>query len=290
MDAVLLVDKPPGVTSHDVVASVRREQGGRQAGKVGHAGTLDPFATGLLLVLLGRATRAQRFLMALPKTYAAVARFGAVSTTGDPEGEVTVLDDAPALPDALPSGALVQTPPAYSAVKVGGRRAYALARRGEAVDIPQRTVTVHAAREVWRDPPRLALELTCSAGTYVRSYVADLGDAYCEQLRRTRIGPFAVERAGTAVPLGDALRAVLPVLEVDADTGRRLSHGQLVDCVDNEGSDPLLQERRPGCTSNEGSDPLLPAQPVVVFDPAGLVAIAEPHGALLKATVGFRGA
>jgi tRNA pseudouridine55 synthase len=268
VDAVLLVDKPPGRSSHDIVADVRRGRGGRRAGKVGHAGTLDPFATGLLLVLLGRATRAQRFLMALPKTYEAVARFGAVSTTGDPEGEIVATGDARLPPPGapLPAGELVQRPPAYSAVKVGGRRAYALARRGEAVEVPERTVTVHEATELWRDPPRLAVRLTCSAGTYVRSYVADLGDAYCEALRRTRIGPFAVEDAGREVPLADALAGVLPVVRVEAGEGRRLAQGQAVEMA----------------TGAEG--------PVVVLDPAGLVCVAEPRGAALRATVGFRGA
>jgi len=124
---VLLCDKPAGVTSHDVVAGVRRRLEGRA--KVGHAGTLDPFATGLLLVLVGRATRVQRFLMALPKRYEVVAQFGAVSSTGDPEGAVEVTGRVPCGDLALPVGRLWQRPPAYSAVKVGGRRAYALARR-----------------------------------------------------------------------------------------------------------------------------------------------------------------
>ncbi len=269
MDAVLLVDKPAGRTSHDVVAAVRRERGGRRAVKVGHAGTLDPFATGLLLVLLGRATRAQRFLMALPKTYEAVARFGAVSTTGDPEGVVTETGAAVPEPLVLPTGALVQRPPAFSAIKVGGRRAYALARAGEAVEVPERTVTVHEAVELRRDPPRVALRLRCSAGTYVRSYVADLGDAFCEELRRTAIGPFAVADAGREVPLADALAQVLPVVELGEQDGRRLAQGQRV----------------PAPTA-----PPPPAGPVVVRDRHGLVAVAEAQDAALKATVGFRGA
>src|SRR3954465_11094424 len=115
MDGVILADKPAGVTSHDVVASVRRALGNR---RVGHAGTLDPFATGLLLVLVGRATRVQRFLMALPKSYVAVARFGAVSTTGDPEGEITETGVVPSERLALPTGRVRQRPPAFSAVKV----------------------------------------------------------------------------------------------------------------------------------------------------------------------------
>src|SRR4051795_3544557 len=111
MDGVILADKPAGVTSHDVVASVRRSLGKR---RVGHAGTLDPSATGLLLVLVGRATRVQRFLMALPKSYEAVARFGAVSTTGDPEGEITVTGTMPPDPLVLPTGVVRQRPPIYS--------------------------------------------------------------------------------------------------------------------------------------------------------------------------------
>ena len=128
-DGVILVDKPAGVTSHDVVASQRR----RLSSKVGHAGTLDPFATGLLLVLVGRATRVQRFLMALDKRYETVARLGYVSTTGDVEGEIAP-GRMPSL-ESLPTGTIRQRPPAYSAVKVGGERAYALARRGEAVEL-----------------------------------------------------------------------------------------------------------------------------------------------------------
>ena len=142
-DGVLLVDKPAGVTSHDVVAAERRRLA--RGAKVGHAGTLDPFATGLLLVLIGRATRAQRFLMALPKRYETVARLGCTSTTGDPEGEIAP-GRMPPEPLALPTGRIRQRPPAYSAVRVGGKRAYALARAGEAVELPEREVEVHALR------------------------------------------------------------------------------------------------------------------------------------------------
>ncbi|HEV2061678.1 MAG TPA: tRNA pseudouridine(55) synthase TruB, partial [Solirubrobacteraceae bacterium] len=202
MDGVLLVDKPAGKTSHDVVAGVRREHGGRRGPRVGHAGTLDPFATGLLLVLVGRATRVQRFLMALPKTYEAVARFGAVSTTGDRDGEITETGAPVPEPLVLPTGVLRQRPPAYSALKVQGERAYALARRGEDVELAEREVTVYEAEELWRDRPRVAIRLRCSAGTYVRSYVAALGDAYCEELRRTAIGPFRVADAGARIALG----------------------------------------------------------------------------------------
>ena len=208
MDGVLLVDKPPGKTSHDVVAAVRRELGGKRGPRVGHAGTLDPFATGLLIVLVGRATRAQRHFMALPKTYRAVARLGATSTTGDPEGEIEVTGAVPSDPLALPTGRIRQRPPAHSAVKVGGERAYRRARRGEAVELPEREVTVYRFEQVGpRRRDRVELEIECSAGTYVRSLVADLGDAYCEALRRTAIGPFSLEAADgrTLIPLDEAL-------------------------------------------------------------------------------------
>ena len=199
---VLLVDKPAGITSHDVVARVRRERGQ----KTGHGGTLDPFATGLLLLLLGRgATRCQSRFMELPKTYRTTARFGAVSVTGDPEGELTETGVLPPDPLDLPTGEIRQRPPAYSAVKVRGLRAYRRARRGEEVELPERLVTVYRFEQLWRRGDRAEFEIECSSGTYVRSLIADLGDAYCESLRRTAIGPFRVEEAGTWLPLADAL-------------------------------------------------------------------------------------
>jgi tRNA pseudouridine55 synthase len=199
---VLLVDKPAGITSHDAVARVRREHGQR----TGHAGTLDPFATGLLLILLGRpATRCQARFMAQPKVYRAVARFGAVSTTGDPEGEISETGVMPPARLELPTGEIRQRPPAYSAVKIGGVRAYRRVRRGEEVEVPERQVTVHRFEQIWRRGDRAEFEIECSSGTYVRSLIADLGDAYCEALRRTAIGPFAVEQAGTLLSLPEAL-------------------------------------------------------------------------------------
>jgi tRNA pseudouridine55 synthase len=194
MDGVLLIDKPAGITSHDVVAAVRRSLGGA---KTGHAGTLDPFATGLLLVLVGRATKAQPALMALPKRYAVVAALGASSSTGDPEGEITETGRVPPDPPELPVGELRQRPPRHSAVKVEGRRAYARARRGEEFELPERTVRVYRFEQIWRESERAGFEIDCGSGTYVRSLIADLGDAYCLELRRTAIGPFEV---GDAVP------------------------------------------------------------------------------------------
>jgi tRNA pseudouridine55 synthase len=196
MDGVLLIDKPAGITSHDVVAAVRRALGGV---KTGHAGTLDPFATGLLLVLLGRATRIQQRLMGLPKSYETVACLGATSSTGDPEGEIAVTGRLPGDPPPLPTGEIRQRPPIYSAVRIGGERAYRRARRGEHFELPERVVTVHRFEQLWRDEdpghPRAAFAIECSSGTYVRSLIADLHDAYCEQLRRTAIGPFSVRDA-----------------------------------------------------------------------------------------------
>jgi len=269
-DGVVLYDKPAGVTSHDVVARMRRALGGRTRGRgrlrVGHAGTLDPFATGLLLVLVGRATRVQRFLMALPKSYEVTARFGAISTTGDPEGEITVTGAVPEGELHLPTGAVRQRPPAFSAVKVGGRRAYALARAGETVELDEREVTVYRFEERWRDVDRRGFAIECSSGTYVRSLIADLGDAYCETLRRTRIGPFAVSDADPEriVALGDAL-SFLPEVRLDADQARRAGHGGSV----------------PGPAST--------APVLRLTDENGLVALAEPRpGGLLAPIVGLR--
>jgi tRNA pseudouridine55 synthase len=212
-DAVLLIDKPAGITSHDVVARVRRACG---RVKTGHAGTLDPFATGLLLIMLGRATKAQQSLMALPKTYETVARLGALSSTGDTEGEIVETGRVPPDPPPLPSGEVRQRPPAYSAVKVDGERAYKRARRGEQLQMPERVVTVYRFEQRWREErpgadaaedgagwPRAAFEIECGSGTYVRSLIEDLGDAYCLQLRRTRIGPFDVADAIAPPPRGE---------------------------------------------------------------------------------------
>jgi len=207
MDGVLLIDKPAGMTSHDVVAAVRRSLGGA---KTGHAGTLDPFATGLLLVLVGRATKAQRAMMELPKRYQTVARLGARSSTGDTEGEITHTGRLPADPPQLPTGEIRQRPPMYSAVKVGGERAYRRARRGESFEMPERIVTVRRFEQLWREPdtppgedgPRACFEIECGSGTYVRSLIADLADAYCLELRRTAIGPFEVSAASPPPPRG----------------------------------------------------------------------------------------
>jgi len=194
--SVLLCDKPAGKTSHDVVAAVRRERGG----KVGHAGTLDPFATGLLLVLIGRATRLQRFLTGLPKTYRAVAHLGWRSSTGDPDGELSETGRIPTSLD-LPTGTVRQRVPMTSAVRVGGERLYRKAHRGEVVETPEREIEVYRAELLASSGDSAEYEIECSAGTYIRTLVETLEDAYCAELRRTAIGPFRIEDAGEEVAL-----------------------------------------------------------------------------------------
>ena len=260
---VLLHRKPAGMTSHDVVAGVRREL--PRGTKVGHAGTLDPFATGLLLVLVGRATRAQRFLMALPKTYRAIARLGWVSDTGDRDGN---LERTGRLPDRLelPIGELMQHPPAYSAVRVGGRRAYELARSGSPPELPPRRVLVHRAELLWHEGERAAFEIECSAGTYVRSLISDLGDAYCEELERTAIGPFRVEEADPErlVPLSEAL-SFLPERRLSDEEAEAVRHGRRVDAGPGVGG--AVRLTRDGEVLGVGEERGRELQPVVVFSP-----------------------
>jgi tRNA pseudouridine55 synthase len=276
---VLLYDKPAGVTSHDVVATVRRPLPRKT--KVGHAGTLDPFATGLLLVLVGRATRAQRFFMALPKRYEVVARFGAVSTTGDPEGEITDTGHVPTGDLVLPTGLVRQRPPAYSAVKVAGRRAYELARAGAEVELAEREVLVYRFEQLWQEADRRAFAIECSSGTYVRSLIADLGDAFCLELRRTRIGDFDVADADPQRPvaLSDAL-GFLPEVRLAGEDAGRAAHGVRVDA-------PLSLAAAVGPPAGAAAA----ARVVRLTDAGGLIALAEPvdGGAGLKPIVGFRG-
>jgi tRNA pseudouridine55 synthase len=219
----LLVDKPAGVTSHDVVAQMRRDR----AGKVGHAGTLDPFATGLLVILLGRATRLQRYLLDLPKTYLAVARLGWRSSSGDPDGELTETGTIPERLE-LPTGEIEQRVPMTSAVKVDGERLYRKAHRGETVETPTRQVTVYRAELIESDRERATYEIECSSGTYVRTLVETLRDAYCESLRRTRIGDLEVPAEGQEEIPVETLMSFLPELELDAAAAERVRHGMAV--------------------------------------------------------------
>ncbi len=260
---VILVDKPAGKTSHDIVAAVRRELPRKT--KVGHAGTLDPFATGLLLVLVGRAARLQSFLMGLPKTYRAVARLGWTSDTGDPEGTLEHTGRVPAAPQ-IPEGEQMQRPPAYSAVKVDGERLYAKARRGEAQEGEPRPVTVHRAQRLALDGETATFEIECSAGTYVRQLVAALDDAYCTQLRRTAIGPFSVDDADPAVVLEPAhALAFMPARELDDEQARLVSHGVKLNL-------------------EEGDEP---PSPLRLMHGDRLIAVAEPRDRRLAPVVVF---
>jgi len=227
-ETVICFDKPAGVTSHDVVAQVRRDKGRNV--KVGHAGTLDPFATGLLLVLTGRATRTQRLFMGLEKTYEVRARFGAVSTTGDIDGDLTETGVVPSGDLLLPTGTLRQRPPIFSALKVGGVRAYNLARAGVEFELDERDVEVHEFTELERSGDTRRFRIRCGAGTYVRSLIADLGDAHCVELRRTAIGPFSVSSASSPLELSlaEALLRFLPSVQLGQAQAIDLGHGKVI--------------------------------------------------------------
>ncbi|MQA85517.1 MAG: tRNA pseudouridine(55) synthase TruB [Streptosporangiales bacterium] len=244
---LVIVDKPGGWTSHDVVARVRRLAGTR---RVGHAGTLDPMATGVLVVGVERATRVLGHLALAEKAYDATIRLGRSTTTDDAEGEET--ESAPAgeitdtaLLSALSSfkGRIQQIPPQVSAIKVGGKRSYRRVRSGENVELQPRQVTVYslAARDVHRDGDLLDVDvsLVCSTGTYVRSLARDLGAAlgvggHLTRLRRTRVGPYDLEGARTLerlaeafeiMPLGEAVLAAFPSRVVSVEEAREVRHG-----------------------------------------------------------------
>ncbi|WP_454044224.1 tRNA pseudouridine(55) synthase TruB [Cellulosimicrobium sp. Marseille-Q8652] len=266
-DGLVVVDKPSGWTSHDVVGRVRRLAGTR---KVGHAGTLDPMATGVLVLGVGRATKLLTYVVGADKEYTATVRLGVTTTTDDAEGEVVDRADAsgvarPALDAEVArlTGEILQVPSAVSAIKVDGKRAYALVRAGEQVELAARPVTVsrfavHDVRPVAPgssgvpDAASAALDLdvtvVCSSGTYVRALARDLGAAlgvggHLTALRRTRVGGYALDGAVTledaeaqadrdgvlrTLPLADAARATFPVRDVTPQEATALSYGQWV--------------------------------------------------------------
>jgi tRNA pseudouridine55 synthase len=244
---LVVVDKPAVLTSHDVVSRIRRLAGTR---KVGHAGTLDPMATGVLVVGVGRATRILGHLALAEKSYAATIRLGASTISDDAEGEVVGGADASGVtPAALATGVAAltgeirQVPSAVSAVKVNGVRSYARVRSGEQVELKARVVTIRrlelVATRLTGKYLDVDVEVDCSAGTYVRALARDLGEAlgvggHLSALRRTRVGPFSLESAHSldelasdlaVIPLADAAAAVFPRLDVDADTAVRVAHG-----------------------------------------------------------------
>ncbi len=247
-DGIVLVDKPSGFTSHDVVDLVRR---GLSTRKVGHAGTLDPMATGLLLVGIGRATRLLRFFGHLPKSYEGTARLGIETDTLDAQGSVVRTADVHVsradLESAFSSllGASMQRPPAYSAVKVGGRKLYEAARAGETLEADPRPIRVDAFEVRAFDPPDVRFAVRCSGGTYVRVLLADVGaslgcGANLVSLRRTAIGPYSVDEAvapqevRAARPLEEAV-AHLPRVDLSAAEAAAASHGSIMGPAGVEG-------------------------------------------------------
>lgn len=215
MDEIILIDKPAGMTSFGVVARVRRvlsQQAGKKV-KVGHTGTLDPFATGLMILVTGKKCRDAGMFTKLDKWYEAEIVLGCVSSTGDPEGEITEYSDrCPDLAEVEQvladfRGEIRQRPPIFSAIKINGQRAYKLARNGQAVDIPERIVQIYALELIDYTYPSLRVRTHVSSGTYVRSLAVDIGErlgigAYCRQLRRTKVANFSVDDAKTLEDFG----------------------------------------------------------------------------------------
>jgi tRNA pseudouridine55 synthase len=255
MDGVIVADKPQGITSHDVVAVARR---GLREKRIGHTGTLDPLATGVLPLACGRATRLVRFLTASDKDYDAAIRFGLTTDSYDVTGSEVARSDARPTRDVLDAalasltGDYLQMPPAYSAKKVGGTRAYALARRDAAVDLTPAPVRVSRAEVLTFDGEHATVSLTCSAGFYVRSFAHELGrlvgtGACLETLRRTRSGEFTLDGATTLEELQDGRAAkrlipmegllpAFPAVRLTAEGRAYVSHGRE---IDEDHHDPL---------------------------------------------------
>ncbi len=285
----MIVDKPGGMTSHDVVAKVRRFLRTR---KVGHAGTLDPMATGVLVLGVGRATKLLGHLALDRKAYLATIVLGAATTTDDAEGEVTSSADASGVRDsdiaaeiAALTGDILQKPSAVSAVKVDGKRAYARVRAGEEVDLPARPVTVHRfdVLATRREGQRVELDVMvdCSSGTYVRALARDLGSAlgvggHLAALRRTSVGPFTlaqartldeVERApGLSLSLSEAVAAAFPRVDVAASAAHAIRHGQRIPAAGIDGTYGVFGPD--GRVLALARDSGRVAKSVVVLDPA----------------------
>lgn len=294
LDGLLVVDKPSGWTSHDVVAKVRRLAGTR---KVGHAGTLDPMATGVLVLGLGRATRLLGYISGADKAYSATVRLGQATDTDDAEGAVTTAAsahevDRSSVEQAAAAfvGVIDQVPSSVSAIKVDGERAYAKARRGEAVELAARSVTVSslvvgASQRAAPDTLDVEIEVVCSSGTYIRALARDLGRAlgvggHLTRLRRTRVGGFDLAQAVTleslegrsarhegvcVIDLATAVAQTLPRRDVDDETARAVRHG------------------RPVELAGEGG-------PTGVFGPTGeVLALMAPRDGQLRVVVGLTG-
>ncbi len=214
-DGTILIDKPADMTSFGVVARIRRvlsERAGKKV-KVGHTGTLDPFATGLMILCIGKECRNAGHYTKLDKVYEATFRLGQMSSTGDPEGEITTASNAQPTIDEVKrvfkqfSGEIMQKPPIYSALKIGGQRAYDLARQGKEIEMPMRKVTIHSLELVDYTYPNVKIRTHVSSGTYIRSLAQDMGEAlgtgaYCVQLRRISIADWTVADAQTLLDFG----------------------------------------------------------------------------------------
>lgn len=307
-DGYLLVDKPVGPSSHSAVQRVRRELGigGRRGTKAGHAGTLDPFASGLLVVLLGRATRLMPFVVGHDKRYLVDVRFGASSDTDDATGTLEP-SDGPAPSEAAVSEALEtlaaateQVPPAVSALHVDGERAYRRVRRGELVEVPARPVRIDSIDLVeWEPPsagdsgPRARLDVRCGTGTYMRALARDLGEAvgcpaHCEALRRTEVGDWHVADAMSVDELArehvrDAIDLMVgvPVVRLDDAQVATIAHGGRLDVQDAASMGPHVALVAPDGTLAAIARPtsdgeLLQPHTVLVDPPAATVQGSRP--------------
>jgi tRNA pseudouridine55 synthase len=280
-DGLVVVDKPAGWTSHDVVARIRRLAGTR---RVGHAGTLDPMATGVLILGVGQATRLLGHLALHDKAYDATIRLGVTTTTDDADGDVLEVRDADGATDEAVdavirgmTGQIQQVPSSVSAIKVDGVRAYKRVREGETVELKPRAVTVSSFDVLARRGVELDVHVECSTGTYVRALARDLGDAlgvgaHLTALRRTRVGTVGIDQADplealeadlTTIPLADAAREAFSTIGVTAEEAKRITHGQRLvlaigeattAVLDPAGNLVALVERRDGV-----------AQPIAVF-------------------------
>jgi len=292
MSGLVIVDKPGGMTSHDVVARIRRLAGTR---KVGHAGTLDPMATGVLVVGIEKATRLLGYLTLTEKEYAATIRLGQSTNTDDAEGEITATATAAGVSAetlakevARLTGEILQVPPAVSAVKVGGQRAYKLTRAGAAPELAPRPVTVHeftvTATRAAGDRLDVDATVRCSSGTYIRALARDLGAAlgtggHLTRLRRTRVGGYGIERASTleqlaerfdVLPLEDAAAAAFPRRDLTADEARRLATGaRLPAAAADQG--PVAAFAPDGRLIALVTEESGQARPLVVFADAGTI-------------------
>ncbi|NBB95700.1 MAG: tRNA pseudouridine(55) synthase TruB [Planctomycetes bacterium] len=246
MFGFLNIHKPPGPTSHDIVARLRRQLPRRT--KVGHAGTLDPFAEGVLVVCVGQGTRLAEYVQHQPKRYRATVTLGATSSTDDATGEIIPRDvsQQPTREDILRAtraltGGIPQVPPAYSAVHVDGQRAYRRARRGETFDIPARSVEIHYIELVGYDWPQVVVNVWCGSGTYIRSLARDLGEAldvggYCSALARLAVGAFCIEAAVLPHNVQPQQHLIppltmlgLPVVRLGVQASRLIAHGRALD-------------------------------------------------------------